>query len=248
MNCAQTKELIDAGLDGELDLLTSLDLKRHVECCPSCAHEQERLQAVKSAIAAAPYYDAPPELSRRISHSLRNEIAPPLRFRILRRTLAIAASLAVVVTLGWLAVQHLDRAGADARSRELVAAHVRSLMADHLLDVPSSDQHTVKPWFTGKLDFAPEVRDLADAGFPLQGGRMDYLDGHPVAALIYRHNRHVINCFIRPDGANESAITTTTVQGYSVVQFTHHRLRWQLISDAAPATLEELARALRTAP
>ena len=244
MNCPQTRELIDAGLDGELDLLTSLDLKRHVECCPSCAHEQERLQAVRSTIAAAPYYHAPPELARRIGHSLRNEIAPPMRFRFLRRTLAIAASLAVVVTLGWLAVQHLNRAGADARSRELVAAHVRSLMADHLLDVPSSDQHTVKPWFTGKLDFAPEVRDLKEAGFPLQGGRLDYLDGHPVAALIYRHNRHVINCFIQPDSADASAITTSTIQGYSVVQFTHHRLRWQLISDAAPATLEELAHAL----
>ena len=81
-------------------------------------------------------------------------------------------------------------------------------------------------------------------GFPLQGGRLDYLDGHPVAALIYHHNRHVINCFIQPDSGDESAITTTTMKGYSVVQFTHHRLRWQLISDAAPATLEELAHAL----
>jgi anti-sigma factor RsiW len=248
MNCAQTRELIDAGLDGELDLLTSLDLKRHVECCPPCAHEQERLQAVKATIAAAPYYDAPPELARRIGRSLREEIGLPMRFRILRRTLAIAACVAVLVSLGWLAVQHLDRAGADARSRELVAAHVRSLMADHLLDVPSSDQHTVKPWFSGKLDFAPEVRDLTDAGFPLHGGRLDYLDGRPVAALVYRHNRHVINCFIQPGETNESAFTTSTVQGYSVVEFSHHRLRWQLISDAAPATLEELARALQTAP
>jgi anti-sigma factor RsiW len=244
MNCAQTKELIDAGLDGELDLLTSLDLKRHVECCPSCAHEQERLQAVKSTIAAAPYYDAPPELARRIGHSLRSEIAPPMRFRFLRRTLAIAACLAVVVSLGWLAAQHFERNVLESRSRELVAAHVRSLMADHLLDVPSSDQHTVKPWFTGKLDFAPEVRDLTDAGFPLQGGRLDYLDGRPVAALVYRHNRHVINCFVRPDSTAESLISTSTAQGYCIVQFTHHRLRWQLISDAAPATLEQLARAL----
>jgi anti-sigma factor RsiW len=244
MNCAQTKELIDAGLDGELDLLTSLDLKRHVECCPSCAHEQERLQAVKSAIAAAPYYQAPPELARRIGNSLRNEIAPPLRFRILRRTLAIAACLAIVASLGWFAVQHVERTVAETRSRELVVAHVHSLMADHLLDVPSSDQHTVKPWFTGKLDFAPEVRDLKDAGFPLQGGRLDYLDGRPVAALVYRHNRHVINCFVRPDSTAESPISTSTAQGYCIVQFTHHRLRWQLISDAAPATLEQLARAL----
>src|SRR5205814_3634336 len=139
-----------------------------------------------------------------------------------------AASLLVVVTLGWVAVQHLNRAGADARSRELVAAHVRSLMADHLLDVPSFDQHTVKPWFTGKLDFAPEVRDLTDAGFPLQGGRLDYLDGHPVAALIYRHNRHVINCFIAPAGVDESPLNTTTINGYSIVRFAHHRLQWQL--------------------
>jgi anti-sigma factor RsiW len=244
MNCAQTRELIDAGLDGELDLLTSLDLKRHVECCPACAQVQERLQAVKSTIAAAPYYDAPPELSRRIGRSLRNEIAPPLRFRILRRALAVAACLAIVVMLGLLAAQHFERTGVETRSRELVAAHVRSLMADHLLDVPSSDQHTVKPWFSGKLDFAPEVRDLADAGFPLQGGRLDYLDNRPVAALVYRHDRHVINCFVRPDGTAESPINTSTAQGYCIVQFTHHRLQWQLISDAAPATLEQLARAL----
>ncbi|MDB5319713.1 MAG: putative transrane anti-sigma factor [Phycisphaerales bacterium] len=248
MNCMQTRELIGPQLDGELDLMASLELKRHVECCLACAQVQERLQAVRSAVtASAPYYQAPEQFGDQIRAALRREIphapAPRRPWRTFLRPLAVAAAVLLVAGLALDMALHSYRSSSHTLAREVVAAHVRSLMADHLLDVRSSNQHTVKPWFNGKIDFAPEVRDLADAGFPLEGGRLDYLDGHAVAALVYRHNLHVINCFVWPARDAEPAVASGA-QGYTLVRFTDRGLTWCIISDAAPATLEEFTRAL----
>jgi anti-sigma factor RsiW len=254
VNCTQTRKLIGAHLDGELDLMASLDFNRHVECCPTCAAAQERLQAVRSAVSAsAPYYPAPPQLAAQLRAALRLEVTTPTTSlmpsprpgRAFLRPLAVAAALALVATLSWVVARQSDHSGADILAHEIVAAHVRSLMADHLYDVRSSDQHTVKPWFSGKLDFAPDVRDLAGESFPLEGGRLDYLDGHAVAALVYRHNLHVINCFVWPARDAQPPLPTSA-QGYNLLRFSDRGLTWYVISDAAPATLEEFARALRT--
>ena len=156
----------------------------------------------------------------------------------------MAAALALAATLSWVIARQSGPTGAGTLAHEIVAAHVRSLMADHLYDVRSSDQHTVKPWFSGKLDFAPDVRDPAGEGFPLEGGRLDYLDGHAVAALVYRHNRHVINCFVWPARGAQPPLPTSA-QGYNLIRFSDRGLTWCVISDAAPATLEEFTRALR---
>jgi anti-sigma factor RsiW len=246
VNCAQARELIGAHLDGELDVMSSLDFERHLECCTACARARERIEGVRSATAVAPYFRAPEALAGRIGAALRREVAPaPSRWRLagMMRPLAVAAALVVVATMSW----HLARtsSGASGLERELVAAHVRSLQADHLLDVASSNQHTVKPWFSGKIDFAPDVRDLAEAGFPLAGGRLDYVDGHAAVALVYRHNLHVINCFVWPAAAGSEAETATSSAGYSVLRFTDRGLTYWVVSDAAPGTLEEFARALR---
>ena len=242
MNCAQTWELIGAELDGELDVLASAELKRHVDGCAACARAAERVRVVRAAVSAAPYYRAPGELARRIGAAVRRETAAPVRIGRFLRPLAMAAALVLVATLSWQVARSSGSSG--ALERELVAAHVRSLQADHLLDVPSSNQHTVKPWFSGKIDFAPEVRDLAEAGFPLQGGRLDYVDGHVAAALVYRHKLHVINCFVWPAEGGEREVTEI-VQGYSVAQFTDRGLRYWVVSDASPETVEEFVRAVR---
>jgi anti-sigma factor RsiW len=141
-----------------------------------------------------------------------------------------------------------SRGGGDLLAREQAAAHVRSQMADHLLDVPSTDRHTVKPWFAGRLDFSPDVRDLADRGFPLAGGRLDYVDGRPVAALVYRRGKHVINCFTwpAPPGSPDAPPSVTSVQSYSIVHFTRAGLTTYAISDATPYALEQFAAAFRT--
>jgi anti-sigma factor RsiW len=253
MNCTQSRELIGPELDGEVDLMASLELKRHVEGCVACARAQQRMRAVRNAVtASAPYHRAPGQFSDQIRAAIRREVAPapalnhgrPL-IAFLLRPLAMAAALLLVAGVTWnVARQSLRVSPADGLSREVVAAHVRSLMAEHLYDVRSSNQHTVKPWFNGKLDFAPEVRDLADAGFPLEGGRLDYLNGRAVAALVYRHKLHVINCFVWPAG-NGDPVKASSAQGYALLTFTDRGLVWCMISDAAPATLEEFARALR---
>ena len=245
MECARARELIGAHLDGELDVMSSLDFERHVECCTACAAARQRLEAVRSAVAVAPYFRAPEQLAGRIRAAVRREIAPaPRRWRmgVILRPLAVAAALVVMATMAWQLAR--SSSGSGGLERELVAAHVRSLQADHLLDVPSSNQHTVKPWFSGKVDFAPEVHDLTAVGFPLAGGRLDYVDGHAVVALVYRHNLHVINCFVWPaaGGLREMA---TSAAGYSLMRFSERGLTYWVVSDAAPGTVAEFARALR---
>lgn len=245
MDCAQARELIGAEIDGELDVMSSLEFNRHVECCTDCAAARQRVGAVRSAVAVgAPYYRAPDELAGRIRAAMRRDVSPaPRQWRLTSAArLAVAAALVLVATLSW----HFARSSGPSGGleRELVAAHVRSMQADHLLDVTSSNQHTVKPWFSGKVDFAPDVHDLAEAGFGLAGGRLDYVDGHAAAALVYRHKLHVINCFIWPAAGSEGAIATS-VQGYSLMRFTERGLTYWVVSDAAPGTLAEFARALR---
>jgi anti-sigma factor RsiW len=134
----------------------------------------------------------------------------------------------------------------DAIVSQVVANHVRSLLAAQLVDVVSSDQHTVKPWFDGKIDFAPEVRDLSANGFPLVGGRLDYLDGKTIAALVYHRNKHPINLFITPAPTSRSTSTTTTNRrGYNVVAWTNNSMNYWAVSDLNQAELREFTELVR---
>ncbi len=231
MECSDLERLLEAYLDSELDLARSLEFETHVENCGPCAAAVERGRALRSAIARAPYFDAP--------ESLRRKVAAPRRHTPYR-WMAVAAGIAAVGVVLW-------RLGSPVPSqldREVVAAHVRSLQVNHLMDVASTDQHTVKPWFAGKLDFAPSVQDLSAEGFPLAGGRLDFLDGRPVAALIYRRRQHTINVFTWPDRDGDSALRVESMQGFNLARWTRAGMTWWAVSDASAADLTQLARDL----
>src|SRR6201984_3102820 len=226
MNCEETIKLMDGYLDGELDAITNQAIEQHLRECHNCDQAYKTQRSLIRAIGSAtPYYKAPSELRERIQSSLRKEIAEqsngsgsiPVDARpliakkqaesrsILFGTswnwLALAAAIVFAAVIVWNLLPRLQRPGNDQfLATQLIASHVRSLMANHLTDVASSDQHTVKPWLDAKLDFAPAVVDLSSEGFPLIGGRLDYLDNRPVAALIYQRRKHFINLFVWPAG------------------------------------------------
>ena len=187
----------------------------------------------------ATYHDAPDLLRQRVLNSLRASRKPRRSFRPLVG--ALAASIALAVALSVIVVQ---RSGRDTVEAQIFASHVRSLQVDHLMDVASSDQHTVKPWFAGKLDFSPPVRDLREQGFPLEGGRLDYLDGRSVAALVYKRHQHVINVFVWPQSST-AAESASSRDGYNVLRWSEGGFAFWAISDLNPTELRELAADLR---
>jgi len=165
------------------------------------------------------------------------------------RWLNLGGALAVVVAVAWsVGLYMMLPAAGDRLTDEVVSSHVRSLLSDHLVDVASSDQHTVKPWFNGKLDFAPLVRDLTADGFPLVGGRIDYLDHRPAAALVYRSRAHPINVFVLPapgSAPRDASATTRSHQGYNIVNWTRDGIAFWAVSDADAAGLVKLAELLK---
>src|SRR5262245_15284944 len=249
MNCKDAQSLIDGYVDGELDLVKNLDIEKHLQECPLCAQGYKDQQSLRNAIKNGPFYFKPPaELRGRIQQSLRTAAKAEARSRVLPwRWLSVAAPVAAAAVVVLALVPLLRGPSADELlTREVVASHIRSLMANHLADVPSSDEHTVKPWFNGKLDFAPPVADLADNGFPLVGGRLDYLNQKPVAALIYRRQKHFINLFVWPSsGGSESATQSVTRQGYHVLHWTRSGMTYWAVSDLEANQLREFSQLIQ---
>lgn len=248
VNCEELATFLDGYADGEVDLVRSLEIERHLHGCPVCAEALAGRQVLRAAVRrAAPYHRAPAGLRERVLSSVRRESStrsfamPPLR------PLALAASLALAAVLTWGAVRLWQSPPAEnVRAEEVVTAHVRSLLATHLLDVVSSDTHTVKPWFKGQVDFSPEVRDFADEGFSLAGGRLDYVDNHTAAALVYNRRKHVINLFLwRTPGAADGAPRTLTRQGYHLIHWTDGGLTYWAVSDLNEGELHEFVRLVR---
>jgi len=197
-------------------------------------------------------YKAPPGLERRIRHMIAQESRGPGWLDRLRAgatswwpmaaSFACGVVVAVSATTMLLAARH-----DDDLEQQLVSAHVRSLMPNHLMDVASTDQHTVKPWFTGKLDFSPPVVDLAGEGFPLAGGRLDYLQGRPVAALVYQRRGHVINVFVMPAPDDRAkAVKPAVHHGYNVAEWQKSGMRAWAVSDLGREELEQFAQLLKT--
>jgi anti-sigma factor RsiW len=248
MICREVQELIHGYVDGELDLVRNLEMERHFHECPACSGAHERLRTMRSSIAtAAPYYRPPSGLESRLRSRLREAAAvaaDPPRARHTWQWVAIAAAALIAVLT--ITVTNRRPAGAELLAQDVVASHVRSLMAAHLTDVPSTDQHTVKPWFNGKLDFSPSVGNFPDHGFPLVGGRLDYLDNRPVAALVYRRRQHVINLFVWPvRGQSDSAIGQNELQGYHLFHWTKAGMTYWVISDLNTSELRQLTDLIR---
>jgi len=256
MNCEEATKLMDGYLDGELDPITSQTIEQHLRDCPNCDQAYKTHGSLIRVIGnAAPYYKAPAELRERIRSSLREEmVARPMRNvgrdvqplfprrqpgprTVLWETswnwLALAAAIIFAAIIAWNLLPGLQRPDADQfLATQLIASHARSLLANHLTDVASSDQHTVKPWLDTKLDFAPAVVDLSSEGFPLIGGRLDYLDNRPVAALVYGRRKHFINLFIWPAAADATrAPKTMTRQGYQLLHWADSDFNYWAVSD-----------------
>ena len=247
MNCDDTRPLLNAYLDGELDLPRSLEIEQHLERCEGCATTLNTLRATSTAISGAELYrSAPAGLEQRIRRSIGLDAPEQRRRRTGFRLLAMAA--AVLIAAGfWALGRHSANSGQGDLSDELLAAHLRSLQADHLFDVASSDRHTVKPWFQGKLDFAPGVPDLGALGFPLVGGRLEYWDGHPVAALVYKRGQHVINVFASPAESFARRLDRTERNDFQIVHWTWGGIDYWAVSDLNRRDLETFVADWKTA-
>jgi anti-sigma factor RsiW len=245
MNCHDAQAVMHGYLDGELDLSASLQYEQHVGECPACSKvlaEQRALQAHMKADSL--YFKAPASLRNRLRASLKKHAsAGPMRFR----WLAAAACVVFCVGLGFLVAQvALTPSVHDRLIQEVASAHIRSLQAQHIVDVPSSDRHEVKPWFNGKLDFSPPTPDLEKEGFSLVGGRLDYLGGRPAAAVVYRRREHLINLFVWPSSGTEPGdVQQETRQGYHVVHWSKSGMNYWIVSDLDMTELSGLAQRLR---
>jgi anti-sigma factor RsiW len=233
--CVDQELLLGGLVDGELDAANTALVEAHVARCEGCREELDRLQATRNLLRMEGVRQAAPEsLARRIAAmpELSSKAANENRaVRWLAPGLvgALAASLAMV--------SFVTPATTAVVDQELVSSHVRSLQPGHLTDVQTTNQHIVKPWFNGRIDFAPPVPELADAGFPLVGGRLDSIDGKTVPAIVYKRRLHTVNLFVWP--ANESGQRDFVKEGFAVREWSQGGLRFAAVSDIPPAELEQ---------
>jgi anti-sigma factor RsiW len=239
MTCDEAEILLHALIDGELDAGHAREVEDHLAGCPRCAAQLAAYREMSQMIAGADVtYKAPLELRRRIEASLPQSKPVPSR-RALLRGFAMGSAVSAIAATGLFAVI-LRNDDASRIESEVVSAHLRSLQAGHLTDVLSTDQHTVKPWFNGRLDVAPPVVDLTAQGFTLIGGRLDYVDARPIGAIVYKRRAHVINLFVAQTASTERrAARIETIQGFNIRRWSEHGLNYWAVSDIAADELAE---------
>jgi anti-sigma factor RsiW len=248
MSCELTDSVLHGYVDGELDAARAADFERHLISCAHCTAALEAQETLRSSLQQAALYErAPARLRQKMEEQYRAPAqSVPTAFPSRPRTsnwqrLALAAALLLVAALSWRLIPGLEGKRGEAElASAIVDAHLRSLQPGHLIDVISTDQHTVKPWFDGKVDFAPPVRDLASDGFPLQGGRLDVVKGRQVAVLVYGRRKHVINVFVWPMTGPDTKPRQGSQLGYNYVDERKNGMELFAVSDVNLADLEEL--------
>jgi mycothiol system anti-sigma-R factor len=264
MDCVETQTMMHGYLDSELDLVRVVELERHLEECPHCQQAYSNQQALRAMIRAASlYHNAPDQLANRIhvaqrqaeDQNSRVSSAVPAKRRTHRfwarawvfELAGASACLAILIftvlrVVPWRGLASSD----DVIAQQVLASHIRSLMPNHLTDVLSTDQHTVKPWFDGKLDYSPPVQDFADHDFALIGGRLDYLEDQSVAALVYQRRKHFINLFIWPS-PDVARPANAARKGYNMVHWTEGGMNYWAVSELNVTELDEIVQRIRGA-
>ena len=252
MACESNGRLLHGYLDGELDLVRTVEFEEHLKVCADCAADIREQQVMRQSLRSSNLYErAPEKLRSRIraevsGDSVQRKIIPMSRRSALAWFAAAAAIVIAFILGGRLIPQMGTQRQTNLIAQEIVSSHIRSLQPGHLFDVQSTDQHTVKPWFDGKIDFAPPVVDLTPEGFPLVGGRLDYVDGRSVSALVYRRRLHYINLFVWPSAGSESTPTALQVrEGYNILHWAQSGMTFWAVSDLAGDELQTLAALLR---
>jgi anti-sigma factor RsiW len=251
MTCDQLREFLDPHVDGELDVLRSAEFTRHLRTCEACRQLCDRHEKLREVLQLPElYFQLPAQLEQRIRERVRRSSPQPSAMSLHRRVViargpVLAAVAAVIALLSVIPVMWFRTSRPDPLTNEIVSSHIRSLMAEHVTDVSSSDQHTVKPWFSGKVDFAPVVKDLRTDNFPLKGGRLEYVNGRAVVALVYQRNQHKINLFCWPSPEADSPSQTANVRGYNLVHWTRLRMAYWAVSDLNATELQRFVRDIR---
>lgn len=248
MSCELTKSVLHGYLDGELDAARAADFERHLVSCSECVTALEAQETLRSSLQRAVLYERAPASLRQ---KMQAEFGAPVRLPAARvsrfapwQWLAAAAALFLLAFVGWRLLPNFAGNRGSALAAAVVDAHLRSLQPGHLEDVVSTDQHTVKPWFDGKVDFAPPVRDFVDEGFPLQGGRLDVLRGRTVAVLVYARRKHLVNVFVWPTKEADSQAISGSQLGYHWIDWRKGGMEMCAVSDVSAADLDELQRLL----
>jgi len=245
MDCPTCEAMVDAYVDGELTAIESSDFERALELCPECRKRLDAARTVGNLLRDLPAEPAPDLLRARIERELRGIAGrtPVARRGERMRWMAMAASLIVAVSIGWAGGTLIGRGSNDTDA--LVASYLRVAMAEHPVDIASSDHHTVKPWYAGRIDYSPPVYDLTSTGFPLLGGRLDVIDGRKVAVLVYRRNQHKLALSLWPASSSENTTATVTQHdGFSMAEWRHGGFEWRAVSDVSPSEMKSFATAV----
>ena len=250
MNCTEAHRFLHAYIDNELDIAHTLDIERHLETCAACLENYNEYQALRNAMKGGSlYFTAPEKLQKNVSSALRQRkraafIARAASWRelgVVAAACLIAVALAVLLSGILRTTPTTPPGGGVAIHQQVFDSHMRSLMANHLVDIRSSNPDSIKPWFKGKLDYTPYVYDLTSDGYSLVGARLDYLNNRAVAAIVYQHQGHIINFFLWPTKQSTASIAMSTIRGYRLANWTDEKMDCWAISDADQSAIQKFA-------